>query len=107
MIFRVGIENSNDGRSIAWALEYPACFAYGPDSRAVEENFRPARDYARWIACHGSSWLEGVNSVIGLEGEIWGPRKMLRRAPWHERDHTEHIRKAVTIACLAGPWLTI
>ncbi len=231
MIFRVGIENNNDSRSIAWALEHPACFAYGQDSRAAEENFRPAaRDYARWIARHGSSWLEtddfqvsveetfdvyfvneaferveagrgsmiesffghdwkpltgtdieralkllawsradllnlvkglsagklsqtyagerwsihgilkhiggaewwyqerigypypdkeedleadpfqrlevtrnhlaallprleGVNSVIGLEGEIWSPRKMLRRALWHERDHTEHVRK--------------
>ena len=37
--------------------------------------------------------LDGVNKVIGLEGEIWSPRKVLRRALWHERDHTEHIRK--------------
>jgi len=28
-----------------------------------------------------------------MEGEIWSPRKALRRAVWHERDHTEHIRK--------------
>ena len=34
-----------------------------------------------------------VDKVVGLEGELWSPRKMLRRAAWHERDHTEHIRK--------------
>jgi hypothetical protein len=37
--------------------------------------------------------LVGMNKVIGTEGEIWSPRKVLRRALWHERDHTEHIRK--------------
>jgi hypothetical protein len=37
--------------------------------------------------------LDGVTHVVGLEGEIWSPRKALRRALWHERDHTEHIRK--------------
>ena len=29
MIFQAGIENNNEGRSIAWALEHPGCFAYG------------------------------------------------------------------------------
>ena len=37
--------------------------------------------------------LEGVHKVVGWEGELWSPRKMLRRTLWHERDHTEHIRK--------------
>ena len=31
--------------------------------------------------------------VVGIDGEFWSPRKLLRRAVWHERDHTEHIRK--------------
>ena len=31
--------------------------------------------------------------VITLSGETWSPRKVLRRALWHERDHTEHILK--------------
>ncbi|WKZ37883.1 MAG: DinB family protein [Anaerolineales bacterium] len=31
--------------------------------------------------------------VVGVDGEFWSPRKVLRRALWHERDHTEHIRK--------------
>ena len=37
--------------------------------------------------------LKGVKQVVGVDGEFWSPRKMLRRALWHERDHTEHIRK--------------
>jgi len=37
--------------------------------------------------------LEGVELVRGVQGEIWSPRKLLRRAIWHELDHIEHIRK--------------
>src|SRR5215216_27477 len=231
MIFRLGIENNNDDRSIAWALEHPGCFAYGKDSEEAQRNFlQAAHEYAAWIARHDESWLDdeidviveetfdayfirptfergergedtymvesfflydwkplkpheveralrllawsradllslvedlsseklaemypnerwaingilkhiggaewwyqerigypfpnneadvpsdpferlqvvrdhfnsllpkldGVNKVVGLEGEIWSPRKVLRRALWHERDHTEHIHK--------------
>ncbi|MGZ6316198.1 MAG: DinB family protein [Anaerolineales bacterium] len=232
LLLRVGIENNNDDRTIAWALEYPGCFAYGRDSLEAQDNFLPAaREYAGWIARHEASWLpsdgidvgveetfdvyfvdgnfelvqrgkgssmvesffrhdwkpltsvdieralkllswsrsdllqtisglsqqkldetyggerwsingilkhiggaewwyqerighpypereddistqplerlqitrdhfnallpklEGVQHVIGLDGELWSPRKALRRALWHERDHTNHIRK--------------
>lgn len=37
--------------------------------------------------------LVGSNLVLGADGEFWSPRKLLRRAVWHERDHTRHIRK--------------
>jgi hypothetical protein len=37
--------------------------------------------------------LDGVKQVVAVDGEFWSPRKLLRRALWHERDHTEHIRK--------------
>jgi hypothetical protein len=37
--------------------------------------------------------LEGSKQVVGIDGELWSPRKVLRRALWHERDHIEHIRK--------------
>jgi hypothetical protein len=37
--------------------------------------------------------MNGVKLVVGVNGEFWSPRKVLRRALWHERDHTEHIRK--------------
>lgn len=231
MIFRVGVENNNEGRSIAWALEHPGCFAYGNDADEARTNVtQAARAYAAWIAHHGDPWLdeevevvveetfdvyfinptfdrgeqgkgtymvesfflydwkplqpheieralkllawsradilsvvqglsgeklaqtypgerwgidgilqhigggewfyqerigypfpereedlpsdpfeqlkvvrehfnallptmEGIHKVVGQEGELWSPRKMLRRALWHERDHTEHIRK--------------
>jgi hypothetical protein len=231
MIFRIGMENNNDDRSIAWALDQPGCFAYGQDSEEAQKNFfQAAHEYITWIAYHEEPWLDdkvevlveetfetyfvnssfervergkdtymvesfflndwkplvpneieralkllawsradlldlvkglsaeklaetypnerwpisgilkhiggaewwyqerigyplpedekdvpedpcerltvvrhhftsllpklaGVNKVIGIEGEIWSPRKVLRRALWHERDHTEHIRK--------------
>lgn len=31
--------------------------------------------------------------VMTMAGETWAARKVMRRALWHERDHTEHIRK--------------
>lgn len=31
--------------------------------------------------------------VLGISGELWSPRKLLRRAVWHEYDHIAHIRK--------------
>jgi predicted RNase H-like HicB family nuclease len=31
--------------------------------------------------------------VVTISGETWSPRKVMRRTLWHERDHTDHIRK--------------
>lgn len=31
--------------------------------------------------------------VVTLAGETWSSRKVVRRMLWHERDHTEHVRK--------------
>ncbi|MCX6037258.1 MAG: DinB family protein [Chloroflexi bacterium] len=235
MIFQVGIENNNEGRSIAWALEHPGCFAYGIKGEAAVTNLEGALNkYAGWILRHepntwlsfaetdieivvngtwdvyfinddldkateadgcysvesffpydwkplttieikhaldmlawsrndllksvhglseaklnqtysgerwsingilghvgGAEWwymerlglafpradvpeeplarlekvrrhfnaalfkMEGVKQVVGVDGEFWSPRKALRRALWHERDHTEHIRKVL------------
>jgi hypothetical protein len=39
--------------------------------------------------------LAGVQRVLGKEGEFWSPRKLLRRALWHERDHVGHVLKLV------------
>jgi hypothetical protein len=36
--------------------------------------------------------LVGSRQVVGVDGEFWSPRKLLRRSIWHERDHTFHIR---------------
>jgi len=236
MIFQVGIENNSEGRSIAWALEHPGCFAYGIKGQAAMINLEQAlQKYASWILHHvrtswlnfaeneielvvngiwdvyfinddfdkvgetdsysvesfftydwkpltateikhavdmlswsrldllksiqglneqklnqtypaerwsingilnhvgGAEWwyldrlelafprkdvpeeplarlekvrkhfnaallkLEGVKQIVGMSGEIWSPRKVLRRALWHERDHTEHILKLVPL----------
>jgi hypothetical protein len=232
MIFQVGIDNNNEGRSIAWALEHPGCYAYGMKASSAINNLETALEkYAGWILHHesntwltfaqddieivingtwdcyfiddelgktdetegycvdsffphdwkpltkieirhaldmltwsrkdllkavhglseeklnqtyagerwsiqgilghvgGAEWwyldrlglafpradvpeepvarlekvrkqfnsalykLDGVKQVLGVDGEFWSPRKMLRRALWHERDHTEHILK--------------
>ncbi len=37
--------------------------------------------------------LAGVDRVVGKEGELWSPRKVVRRMLWHERDHIQHIRR--------------
>jgi hypothetical protein len=236
MKFQVGIENNNEGRSIAWALEHPGCFAYGIKGDAAATNLEGALNrYAGWILRHepntwlnfaesdieivingvwedyfindnldktteadgfsvesffpydwkplvtievkhaldmltwsrddllkslqglteaklnqaypgerwsingvlghiaGAEWwylerlglafprselpetplarlekvrkqfntalfkLDGVKQIVGVDGEFWSPRKALRRALWHERDHVEHIRKLITM----------
>ncbi|MBP9041838.1 MAG: DinB family protein, partial [Anaerolineaceae bacterium] len=43
--------------------------------------------------CRVLPTLAGSNLVVGVEGEFWSPRKVLRRAAWHEIDHIEHIFK--------------
>ena len=59
MKFRIGIENNNDDRTIAWALEHPGCFAYAGNSEQAQNNFpAAARDYVAWVASHGESWLD-------------------------------------------------
>jgi hypothetical protein len=232
MIFQVGVENHNEGRSIAWALEHPGCFAYATNEDGALLNLESALSkYAGWILRHetrtwlnfaeseieivvngtwdvyyinddldkateadgynvgsffpydwkplttieirrglslltwsrddllksvnglspekldatysGELWsirgildhvsraewwcldrlglafprsqmpedplarlemvrkhlasalfkLDGVKQIVGIDGEFWSPRKLLRRVLWHERDHTEHIRK--------------
>ncbi len=232
MIFQAGIENNNEGRSIAWALEHPGCFAYGIKGETAVSNLEGALNkYAGWILRHepktwlnfseneieitvngtwevyyinddfdkageaegysvesffpydwkpltnieikhaldmlawsrddllksvhglsedklnqtyvgerwsingilghvgGAEWwylerlglafpradvpevpltrlekvrrqfnsalfkMDGLKKVVGVDGEIWSPRKVLRRALWHERDHVDHIRK--------------
>ena len=37
--------------------------------------------------------LAGKNLVNGKDGSFWSPRKVLRRAAWHEVDHINHIMR--------------
>lgn len=40
--------------------------------------------------------LIGHEQVIGREGELWSPRKIIRRAAWHILDHCQHIHRLIT-----------
>ncbi len=72
MIFRVGLENNNEGiRSIAWALEHPGCFAYGKDADEALANLPEAiRLYSEWICQHESSWVEESDIDLKVE-DTW------------------------------------
>jgi predicted RNase H-like HicB family nuclease len=35
--------------------------------------------------------LVGIARIVWKDSELWSPRKMVRRALWHERDHMQHI----------------
>jgi hypothetical protein len=72
MIFRVGIENNNDGRSIAWALEHPGCFAYGANASAACVNLETAlQRYATWILKNEpNTWLN-FDAVEIIPEETW------------------------------------
>jgi hypothetical protein len=37
--------------------------------------------------------LAGLARVDTVDGELWSPRKLLRRSLWHRRDHAAHIRQ--------------
>jgi hypothetical protein len=77
MIFQVGIENNNEGRSIAWALEHPGCYAYGLNASAAALNIESALiRYAKWIANHDSQgWLavqpNDIDIVINGQWDVY------------------------------------
>ena len=65
MIFHVGIENNNDDRTIAWALDHPGCFSYGQESAQTQKNFvQAAPEYKTWIARHEEPWLDEVVEIV-------------------------------------------
>jgi hypothetical protein len=72
MLIRIGLENNFEGRSLAWALEQPGCFAYGasgPDAIIAMGQAIPA--YVSWIAIHtGSAWFDPHEIDIRLV-QIW------------------------------------
>ncbi len=72
MKFRIGLENGDEGRSQAWVLGHPGCFAYGPDPQAALAATSGAiRSYIHWAGSHGDqSWLPAGDFEIELE-ESW------------------------------------
>ena len=71
MYYRIGIENNIKGRSLAWALEHPGCFAYGEtEDQALSAMPDAFGDYAAWIESRSGaeSWLQVGEIELLLEG---------------------------------------
>ncbi len=72
MRFPVGIENNLEGRSLAWMLDQPGCYAYGESARAALSAVpRAISDYEMWInsRSNGESWLDARQIEINLEND--------------------------------------
>lgn len=70
----IGLENNIEGRSLAWALDYPGCFAYGQDEGEAIVRFAPAFvSYKDWVARHanGLAWLAGLQELDFRLAEVW------------------------------------
>ncbi len=73
MILAIGLENGNEGRSLAYALDHPGCFAYGADGGdAIVTLPQAFLKYRDWIAQHTpDSWLAELGDFdIRLE-DTW------------------------------------
>jgi len=62
MQIRVGLENNNEGRSLAWVLDHPGCFAYGKDgTEAILRVPHALITYREWIGEKtNDSWLSDL-----------------------------------------------
>jgi len=57
---RIGLENNIEGRTLAWALDYPGCFAYGSDEAEAMIRLPSALlSYEVWIKDHTEDpWVD-------------------------------------------------
>jgi len=62
MQIKIGLENNNEGRSIAWVLDYPGCFAYGnEDTEAIIRVPQALIAYKNWLDGYtDQSWLKDL-----------------------------------------------
>lgn len=70
MRIKIGVENNYEGRSLAWVLDYPGCFAYGADgSEAILRVPEALLRYKEWIDSHlPDSWMKDLGDFdIHLE----------------------------------------
>jgi uncharacterized damage-inducible protein DinB len=59
MRIQIGLELNNEGRALAWALDFPGCFAYGSDGpEAVIALARELVTYEDWVNRHSPTGLE-------------------------------------------------
>ena len=71
-MFQIGLENNTEGRSQAWVLGHPGCFAYGADgSQALQAVPKAIQDYRQWIDAHThESWLNGTETERSERNEF-------------------------------------
>ena len=85
MPIRIGIENNIEGRTLAWALDYPGCFAYGEDK--TDALIRLPENLLRheiWIKNHTEhSWVnfEDLDLRVVEEYTTFGLNENYERVP--------------------------
>lgn len=69
----IGLENNPQERSIAWALDYPGCFAYGRDAAEAIVSIAPAMiKHRAWALEHDPhSWLAGLGDFDVRLAEVF------------------------------------
>ncbi len=72
MRISIGLELNNEGRALAWALDYPGCFAYGADGPEAVIALAPALvQYKDWVTGRaGPGWPPYNDFDLRLE-ETW------------------------------------
>ena len=72
MQIRIGLETNVEGRSLAWALDFPGCFAYGADNReALVEIPQALLLYQAWIAGHDRAAVHPLDDFDVRLVEVW------------------------------------
>ena len=69
---KIGLENNYEGRTLAWVLGHPGCFAYGTDGHdALHQLPAAIQDYIDWIDLHNRQpWLSPPEFQLEAT-EIW------------------------------------
>ena len=72
MTLRIGMENNVEGRSLAWVLGHPGCFAYGIDAdSAFALTPKAIQDYKVWIADHQEKPWDDLKEIEVQVVETW------------------------------------
>ena len=73
---------------------YLRALGLAPSWSASPKNGLPALlDWTQSLILAALPGLVDQTRVESYNGELWSPRKFLRRALWHRRDHTAHIHQ--------------
>jgi hypothetical protein len=77
-VIMIGLENNVEGRSIAWALDYPGCFAYGVEgSQAILNLPRALINYRDWVIRNGGADPAGDENDMDFRlAETWETYRM-------------------------------